>query len=571
MKRDAKYEKPETGGGPRGVYRTDFLFAAGSIAVVAGLFFPLRAHVLDVFLVFGGSLTAAVLVIALSAQGASQVQSFPLLVVLVTTLRMALCVACAKLILLQGNAGTVVNWLGHLTVGGSLFATILVFGLLACGIFWIVCKIVRGIGQSGTKFICDIVPIKHVLIGRDLHAGVISESQACDRQTQIEREAGFLVAMRGTAKFMLCDSVIELVIIVVSIAVSLAMCAATPEPASIVAETYGILAVGAGVITQASVLITAMACGYLVRKSSVCPGPIDSVPGWRRFRPERIKVCASEVAPAGTKERRCGETVLATSEAEVVDSEFIEERAGQINDAVATAHIRGEEELSGSCEYEACDSDTGEDTLSLWANDEIADASGYEAIAELIEKKSCGETKAILMAGARVEELPVTIPVNVGMLLAKKDQRCLLIDFDSERDAIARVFDIDFDIRNGGTDSKDKKEHLGIPSCVENLWVWPAGNFYRDRGGTDEAGPKVLIEHLRSEYDRVLIYAPNAGSLIDWEQLANSVQIAMVFGDRGPGSNGDNSRIYDFQKLLVDCGCEVLRPVDINAEAVSFV
>ncbi|MHC4498200.1 MAG: FHIPEP family type III secretion protein, partial [Planctomycetota bacterium] len=108
MKRDAKYKKLETERGPRGFYRTDFLFAAGSIAVIAGLFFPLRAHVLDVFLVFGTSLTAAVLVIALSAQGALQVQSFPLLIVLVTTLRMALCVACAKLILLHGNAGTIV-------------------------------------------------------------------------------------------------------------------------------------------------------------------------------------------------------------------------------------------------------------------------------------------------------------------------------------------------------------------------------------------------------------------------------------------------------------------------------
>jgi hypothetical protein len=374
--------------------------------------------------------------------------------------------------------------------------------------------------------------------------------------------------MRGTAKFMLCDSVIELVIIIVSIAVSLAMYVATPEPASIVAETYGILAVGAGVITQASVLITAMACGYLVRKSSVCPAPIDSVLGSWRFRPERIKVCASEVAPPVTKEPRCDETVLATSETAAVDSEFIEERAGQINGPAATAHVQRDEELSGSCEYQTCDSDGGEDTLSLWTHDEITDASAYEAVAELIEKKSCGETKAILMAGATVEELPVTIPVNVGMLLAKKDQRCLLVDFDSERDAIAKVFDIDCDIRNGGTDSKDKKEYLGMPTCVENLWVWPASNFCRGHGGTGEMGPKDLIAHLGSEYDRLLIYAPNAGSLIDWEQLANCVQMAMVFGDPEPGSKGENSRTCDFQKFLADCGCKILKPADICAEAV---
>jgi hypothetical protein len=568
MKRDTKYSTLEAERGPRGVYRTDFLFAAGSVAVVAGLFFPLRAHVLDVFLVFCTCLTAAVLIIALSAQGALQVQSFPLLVVLVTTLRMALCVACAKLILLQGDAGTLVNFLGNLTVGGNLSATILVLGFSACGIFWVVCRVIRGISQTGTRFICDIVPINHVHIGRDLSAGVISESQASDRQAQIEREAGFLVAMRGTAKFMLCDSLIEPVIIVVGMAASFAMYAATPKSASIGAETYGVLAVGAGVITQASVLVTAIACGYLVRKSSTCPVGIDSVFESGRFRPERIRVCASEVAPPRTKEACWDETVLATSETTVVDSEFIEERTGQENAPAATANIRRDEELSGSCEYQTSDGDTDEDTLSLWAHDEIADTRGYEAVAELIEKKSCGEAKAILMAGARVEELPVTIPVNVGMLLARKDQKCLLVDFDSERDAISKVFGIDSDVGNGGKGSEERKECLGIPTCVENMWVWPASNFCRDDGGTGRMGPKDLIECLESEYDRLLIYAPNAGSLVDWEQLANCVQIAMVFGDAGRGDNGEDLRICDFQKLLADRGCKVLKPADIYAEAV---
>jgi hypothetical protein len=568
MKRDAKYKTVETENGPRGVYRTDFLFAAGSIAVVAGLFFPLRAHVLDVFLVFGGSLTAAVLIIAVSAQGALQVQSFPLLVVLVTTLRMALCVACAKLILLQGNAGTVVNFLGNLTVGGNLFATILVFGFSACGIFWIVCRVIRGISQTGTRFICDIVPIKHVLIGRDLSAGVITESQACDRQAQIEREAGFLVAMRGTAKFMLCDSLIELVIIVVGIGASFAMYVATPESASIGAETYGVLAVGAGAITQASVLVTAIACGYLVRKSSICPVPVDSVSESGRFRPERIKVCASEVAPPRTKEACCDERISATSKTAVVDVEFVEEGAAQVNDRVAISRMQYNEELSGLCGCQTADSDTEEDTLSLWAHHEITDATGYEAVAELIEKKSCGQAKAILMTGARIEELPVTIPVNVGMLLAKKNQKCLLVDFDSERDAIAKVFDIDFGVGNGGIDSEDRKEYLGTPTCVENLWVLPAGNLCTDRGERGRMGPKDLIELLESEYDRLLIYAPNAGGPACWEELAGCVDIAMLFGDCGQASRAESARICGFQKVLADCGCEILEPSEVYAEAV---
>jgi len=150
------------------------LFTAGVIAVVAGLLLPLPAHILDVLLIFSVSLTAAVLIITFSARGALQVQGFPLLIVLATMLRMALSVACSRLILSQSNAGTIISLFGSFVVRNNCVLAILVFGALAIVIFRTICKAVKDISGAATEFTADIVPIKQITRARPLTYGVKS-------------------------------------------------------------------------------------------------------------------------------------------------------------------------------------------------------------------------------------------------------------------------------------------------------------------------------------------------------------------------------------------------------------
>lgn len=52
-----------------------------------------------------------------------------------------------------------------------------------------------------------------------------------------------------------------------------------------------------------------------------------------------------------------------------------------------------------------------------------------------------GKPRRLLLAAASLDNLPVTIPVNLAIQLAATE-KCLLIDLDTRRDALSHVFEI---------------------------------------------------------------------------------------------------------------------------------
>jgi len=419
------------------------------------------------------SLTAAVLIITFSARGILEVSGFPLLIFLATMLRAALSVASVKFILLQGDAGTIVGLVGNIIVQDSVVAAVLILGILAAVIFGTICKAVKGISRTGTEFITDIVPVKQVSIDSDLKAGVINDEQALDLRERIARETGFFVAMAGAAKFILCGAVVELVTIIVNILALMAVGLVGPTSSGISVKIYTTLAVGAGMVTQISALLTAVASRYLVRKSSVVPVTNGGI-SEQEFA-ERIKVVASEVTPSQTAELQYGSTMSYTEPGEDSCREFTE-----ITSSAASANTETEKKVIAENpdwfdESRCIGSGVEEGDFNLWVCEETKGSDYYEAIAELIECKSGVQAKTILMGAENVAELPVTVPVNIAMHLAQKDRKCLLIDLDLERGAISKVFDIDAGASSD--EAQTKTITAETPTCVSNLWVWPASNF----------------------------------------------------------------------------------------------
>jgi len=520
---------PDRAGGPETPQMgTRTLLTAGAIAVVAGLLFPLSAHILDVLLIFSVSLTAAALVITFSARGALQVQGFPLLIVLATTLRLALSLSCSKLILLQGDAGTIVGLSGAVFVRNNPVPAILVFGMLAAVIFGIICKTVKAISRAGAEFTADIVPIKQISIDSGLNAGVINKNQALSLREKIARERGFFVAMAGAARFILCCAVIELVIFIVNI-VGSTMGAAGGTTSAIPIKTYATLAVGAGMMTQLSALVVAAASVYLVRKSSVSAAA-NVWPAEQGFA-KRIRVVA----------KVAGESAEITNPAASPDIEAEKK--------VITKDL---EWFKGSAVNE-----NEKDDFGLWVWEEIKDSDYYEKIAGLIEGKSTDEAKTMLIAAERLEELPVTIPVNIAMRLAKRGRKCLLIDLDSQRDAISKVFELDG--AEHGDEAQRKAAAAARPTCISNLWIWSANNFGKVDCNGDMTNIKDALSSLESRYDRLVIYAPSLKLLADKNTIAGCAQAAMLFGSKGKFKN---SPISDFHELLISHGCTIFEPSD---------
>jgi hypothetical protein len=581
MKAENENTMRETASEARIIYRADFLVAAGAAAVLAGLLFPLGAHVLDVLLIFSICLAAAIVLITFSARSAVQVQSFPLLIVVVTCLRVALGVACAKLLLVHGRAGTLVNVFGELIVGEHLMLTVLVFCLLATITLGVTFRAAKRISRMAGEFAGDIVPTRKASLETALGADIISESQARGLERRTHLETSFFAGMNGAATFMLCCVVAEFVIIIVAIVGSLAVGASTAGGMAL--RTQGTLAVGAGAISIISIFTISTAASRLVGKSFMSYAADDWFGEIGQRNAERIAVSANEVASAQTS---TGSTRLTSSQAVGAPSANSAGPASSqaVGAVIAVDHrprieLRIEETQSPGAEGETAVTDMEaylgmhtreaewlkeEQTISrhdeseaggLWVWQEIKDENCYELIAELIENRSRDKGRTVLMAAESADKLPVTVPVNAAVRLSQRNQRCLLIDLDWERDAIAKVFD------DGGRDQTIQKGACEIPSCIENLWICPASRLK----GRSLPELKDVLTDLKGRYDRLIVYAPNIGSFAQWESIAPDINLATLFADKESDGGDALGSLY---RLLSDSGCEVLRPSAVLAHAV---
>jgi hypothetical protein len=557
--------------------RTKTLLIAGAVTVSAGFLLPLPDYILDVLLIFSLSLTAAVWIITFSVNRAAEVSGFPLLIVLAAMLRMSLSAAGSKLILSQGSAGTIIGFFGGILVRENFVLTILGFGALTVLIFLFISAAVKTISRTAEEFVADIVSAKQNSIDNRLDAGLIDHSRAVELHDRIARETGFFAAMTGAARFLLCAAVVELVIVLVDIVGSIITSQAAPATTQMLTGhsfyeglQSGDLRIhatlGAGVIAQISALLAVAACKYLVRKTYLpCAADGEFI---AEEAAERIKVVSSEVlSPPATKSEYGDALVAAQTETVAQDAQWLDEpqciengKDDFAREVPLPAEGLGQDLLTGEVgqAFEPC--------VHLW---KAADGKDYyDATTELIESKSGDGTKTILMAAESAKELPVTVPVNIAVRLARKDQRCLLIDFDLQRDAISKVFDIDPKVPDGVL----QREAIttASPTGVDNVWVWPVSrltNAAKDGQNHNLVSVKQAIASIENRYDRLILYAPAIERLADWQGVAACAQAAMLFrSESGLPDDGGDCAMTDFLKVLISYGCDILQPEEILAE-----
>jgi len=125
--------------------------------------------------------------------------------------------------------------------------------------------------------------------------------------------------------------------------------------------------------------------------------------------------------------------------------------------------------------------------------------------------------KSILFTSVEPGILPVTIPVNVAIALAKTRKRCLLIDLDLKRDAIAKVFNLV--VEQGGLRAK------AVQTEIENLWVWPSHNFSQAKLMNVT---EMVEKAMDNKFDFVLINAPSIANSPDRKQIISAARAAFI-------------------------------------------
>ena len=182
--------------------RQDLMLAVMMMAAVLMMVLPVPTEIIDILLSFNLTFAVLLLMIAVYINGPLEFSIFPSLLLLTTLFRLSLIVSTSRLILLQHDAGHVVDAFGNFVVGGNLIVGLIVF-LIICVIQFIV--IVKGserVAEVSARFSLDGMPGKQMSIDGDMRAGVIDAQEAKFLRGQVQKESQLYGAMDGAMKFV---------------------------------------------------------------------------------------------------------------------------------------------------------------------------------------------------------------------------------------------------------------------------------------------------------------------------------------------------------------------------------
>ncbi|MHA6345267.1 flagellar biosynthesis protein FlhA [Roseivivax sp. CAU 1761] len=256
----------------KGLANRDVGFAVGVTLVLAMLFVPLPAFLLDLGLAISLSVSVLILMVALWIKKPLEFNAFPTLLLIVTLLRLSLNVASTRLILSEGHTGTgaaggVIEGFSRFIVAGSYVIGIVIFAILVVINFIVITKGSTRIAEVSARFSLDAMPGKQMAIDADLGSGLIDEQQAQARRRTLEEESGFFGAMDGASKFVRGDAVAGIIIVLINIGGGI-LIGTVQHGLSLgeAASTYTTLTIGDGLVSQIPALIVSMAAGLIVTK-----------------------------------------------------------------------------------------------------------------------------------------------------------------------------------------------------------------------------------------------------------------------------------------------------------------
>ena len=247
----------------------DILMAIGIVIIVAMMIIPLPPMLLDILLTLNISLSVIILLVCLFIKEPLEYSSFPIILLVATIFRLGLNVSSTRLILLYGAAGEVINSFGQFVVGGNYIVGFIIFILLVVINFMVITGGATRVAEVSARFTLDSMPGKQLSIDADLNSGLINEDQAKARRRKLEREADFYGTMDGASKFVKGDATAGIIITVVNIFAGIVIGMWQMKMDIMTAlNTFTILTVGDGLVSQLPALLISFATGLIVSRAS---------------------------------------------------------------------------------------------------------------------------------------------------------------------------------------------------------------------------------------------------------------------------------------------------------------
>ena len=264
----------------KAIFRPTILLALALMAVIVMMVLPVPAWLLDIGLAASFALAILIFTITLFIERPLDFSAFPTILLASLMLRLSLNISSTKLIIGQGHTGTgaagdVIEGFAMFVMSGSVVLGLVVFCVLLIVNFVVITKGAARMAEVGARFALDGMPGKQLAIDSDMAAGAIGHEEAKARREREQAETTFFGSLDGASKFVKGDAIAGLLITLLNLVMGLVIGTVIHGmPLGRAFETYAILTVGDGLVSQIPAVIISIASALLLARGGAT-GPTD--------------------------------------------------------------------------------------------------------------------------------------------------------------------------------------------------------------------------------------------------------------------------------------------------------
>lgn len=458
--------------------RPTSVFIVASVVLLVSLLIPCSPIALDVIWIFAFLIACAVTWVCISVRQTTDLTGLASLASFLTLLRLSLQIITAEKIIRHQPTGVLLTNVDNILATSGVLASLLICLLLAVIAVIIIFTSCQRISIASNNYLQNILPLKQIGIETDLRLETIDAAGAKILRDRIACESRFFSGMNSTGLLMRSEAAVCILTLIVCL--TLPMTTTTSKTISGMEYLTQVAppVMALSIFSLIPAVIISISCGTLMNRDILT------------LRTEQ----SDEVVVPPQKITIINEHDGHGEDFELINPEFLKHK--NVDERIVTFEPKEKlsaEETSCQSEVSKIPKDVQSPLSPIVESIQIKGKNAndyYDKLYSLISTADRDRNIAVLTSG-QVYSLPVTVPVNIAIRLVQKKQKVLLVDVNTEQNAIAQVFEID----------PDRIYKKVRPSCFENLSICgiPAKSVNSMTRKSD------VLNH----FDKILIYAPN--------------------------------------------------------------
>ncbi|MBP1290493.1 MULTISPECIES: type III secretion system export apparatus subunit SctV [Bradyrhizobium] len=245
----------------------DIMVALMLLLAIGMMIMPIPIIVIDMLIGFNLGFAILLLMVALYLSTPLDFSSLPGVILISTVFRLALTIATTRLILAEGDAGSIIRTFGDFVISGNIAVGIVIFLIVTMVQFMVLAKGAERVAEVSARFTLDALPGKQMAIDAELRNNHIDQHEARRRRAALEQESQLHGAMDGAMKFVKGDAIAGLIVICINMLGGISIGLLSKDMSLDAAmHHYTLLTIGDALISQIPALLLSITAATIVTR-----------------------------------------------------------------------------------------------------------------------------------------------------------------------------------------------------------------------------------------------------------------------------------------------------------------